>query len=85
MDEATNRALAANALLRLALSSPPPEPQDDECPCCLGDPDLVCDACGQHSCWAGIYMCGDAVTAGVVKRSEYREAQRACKRKEKPL
>ena len=39
------------------------------CPCCLGDPDLVCDACGSHDCWAGNFMCGDADVAGVVKRA----------------
>ena len=29
------------------------------CPDCLGDPDTVCDACGQHSCWEGEFMCHD--------------------------
>lgn len=35
-----------------------------ECPCCLGDPDTVCDACEQHSCWAGYFMCYESATAG---------------------
>jgi hypothetical protein len=34
------------------------------CPCCMGDPATVCDACGEHCCWAGIQMCEDAATAG---------------------
>lgn len=38
------------------------------CPCCLGDPRLVCDACGSHDCWAGNFMCEDAKTAGVTTR-----------------
>lgn len=41
------------------------------CPCCLGDPDTVCDACGCHSCWAGTFMCDRAMTAGVVQRKDY--------------
>lgn len=52
----------------------PPSPvpsEPDECPCCLGDPDLVCDACGDHACWAGRYMCQYSLTAGVVHRDEY--------------
>lgn len=40
-----------------------------ECPCCLGDPDTVCDSCGQHSCWAGLFMCDQAKTAGT--RQDY--------------
>lgn len=35
-----------------------------ECPCCLGDPGTVCDACGEHACWAGLFMCGEAQSAG---------------------
>jgi hypothetical protein len=38
-------------------------PQVD-CPCCLGDPDTVCDACGSHACWAGRFMCDNAQGAG---------------------
>lgn len=44
-----------------------------DCSCCGGDPDLVCDACGQHSCWAGEFMCDNAVRAGVVSRADYVE------------
>lgn len=36
----------------------------EECSCCNGDPDTVCDACGEHSCWAGVMYCEDAKTAG---------------------
>lgn len=38
------------------------------CPDCLGDPDTVCDACGQHSCWEGEYMCHEALAAGTTTR-----------------
>jgi hypothetical protein len=38
-----------------------------ECPCCLGDPNTVCDACEQHSCWAGRFMCDEAQTAGAAE------------------
>lgn len=38
--------------------------QDLACLCCGGDPATVCDACGQHSCWAGILFCENAGTAG---------------------
>ncbi len=24
------------------------------CSCCDGDPNTVCDVCGEHSCWAGV-------------------------------
>lgn len=41
------------------------------CTCCLGDPDLVCDSCGSHSCWAGEFMCDRAVTAGVVHHNQF--------------
>jgi hypothetical protein len=41
------------------------------CPCCLGDPDVVCDACGQHDCWAGRFMCHDAMGAGTTTAAEY--------------
>lgn len=34
------------------------------CPCCDGDPTTVCDACGEHDCWAGNLMCENATTAG---------------------
>jgi len=37
----------------------------DACPCCHGDPRTVCDACGNHSCWAGLFLCEDAYHAGV--------------------
>lgn len=47
----------------------------DECPCCHGDPDLVCDACGTHACWAGRFMCDEATTAGVVQREEYQRKE----------
>ena len=36
------------------------------CECCQGDPDTVCDACGEHACWAGLFMCDEAYTAGTV-------------------
>lgn len=35
-----------------------------DCDCCGGNPRTVCDACGQHACWAGTFMCEDAQTAG---------------------
>jgi hypothetical protein len=41
-----------------------PTDTNEACPCCLGDPNTVCDACEQHSCWAGEFMCEDAYTAG---------------------
>ena len=41
----------------------------DRCPCCLGDRDLVCDACESHDCWAGNFMCEDARSAGVKRRA----------------
>jgi hypothetical protein len=47
-----------------------------ECPCCFGDPDLVCDACGEHSCWAGIFYCDQYKTAGVATRATYEACQR---------
>lgn len=42
-----------------------------KCACCAGDPDTVCDACGQHSCWAGEFMCEDSRSAGTTTRAEY--------------
>ena len=41
-------------------------PPADDCECCGGPPDLVCDACGDHACWAGRFLCDDAETAGTV-------------------
>ncbi len=35
------------------------------CSCCDGDPDAVCEACGKHSCWAGLMYCEDAKAAGI--------------------
>ena len=35
------------------------------CSCCLGDPRLVCDACGEHSCWAGEFMCWESTNADI--------------------
>lgn len=40
----------------------------EPCLCCLGDPDTVCSACGEHACWAGQFMCEDSATAGTVQR-----------------
>jgi hypothetical protein len=40
------------------------------CPDCLGDPDTVCDACGQHSCWEGEFMCHEALSAGTVQKED---------------
>lgn len=49
---------------------------DDTCPCCLGPAGLVCDACGTHDCWAGIWMCIEAYGAGVCTAAEYAERHR---------
>lgn len=40
------------------------------CSCCGGDPATVCDACGQHSCWAGVFMCENSRTAGIRQRTD---------------
>ncbi len=48
---------------------------EDKCPCCHGDYDLVCDACGTHACWAGRFMCDRAVTAGVVRSDDFRRSR----------
>jgi hypothetical protein len=48
-----------------------PDADATMCECCLGEPDLVCDACGQHSCWAGYYMCHESYGAGVVPAAEF--------------
>lgn len=53
-----------------------PDPEVVDCECCLGDPDLVCAACGEHSCWAGYFYCQDYLTANVVPRSEFEAAHR---------
>ena len=51
-----------------------PDPESEPvCECCLGDPDLVCNACGQHACWAGYFMCEDAIGAGICTAAEYVE------------
>jgi hypothetical protein len=34
------------------------------CTRCLGDINTVCDACDQHSCWCGEFMCHEAQFAG---------------------
>lgn len=41
-----------------------------DCDCCGGDPRTVCDACGEHACWAGRFMCEDAQTAGTRQRDD---------------
>lgn len=40
----------------------------DICSCCLGDPDTVCSACGEHSCWAGVMYCQDYKSAGTKQK-----------------
>lgn len=48
----------------------------DYCPCCFGDPELVCDACGEHSCWAGYFMCWESGPAGICTRAEFEAKER---------
>jgi hypothetical protein len=43
-------------------------PEAGPCPCCQGDPNTVCDACGTHQCWAGRFMCENAQSAGTRQR-----------------
>lgn len=50
-----------------------PDPEITVCPCCLGDPDTVCAACGQHDCWAGNLMCHSPYIPGTCTRAEYAE------------
>lgn len=50
--------------------------ETEDCPCCLGPADLVCDACGDHSCWAGIFMCWESGGAGVITAAEYQTRER---------
>lgn len=58
-------AAAARALLAPApADEPAPTPEAEPCPCCLGNPREVCDACGDHDCWAGRLMCDMASGAG---------------------
>jgi hypothetical protein len=47
----------------------------DYCVCCFGDPELVCAACGEHSCWAGYYLCWESGPAGVVTRAEFEKGE----------
>jgi uncharacterized protein (DUF433 family) len=50
------------------LSGAAPQPTEP-CGCCLGDPNTVCAACGEHSCWAGKFLCEDALFAGTTTRA----------------
>jgi hypothetical protein len=52
------------------MSETPRAGGQDICDCCGGDPRIVCDACDQHSCWAGEFMCEDAWTAGTYVRED---------------
>jgi len=42
------------------------------CNCCMGDPELVCDSCGSHDCWAGNLMCDESRSAGITKKEKER-------------
>lgn len=44
---------------------------DPVCGCCNGDPNEVCDRCGEHDCWTGRYMCENAATAGSTTRGRW--------------
>lgn len=48
-----------------------PDPEIVDCVCCLGPPDLVCAACGEHSCWAGYFFCENYLAAGVITKTEF--------------
>lgn len=50
------------------------------CSCCQGDPLTVCDACGEHSCWAGRFMCENAGTVGTRYASADELAEAALRR-----
>lgn len=47
--------------------------RDVVCSCCNGDPNEVCDSCGDHECWAGRFMCENSATAGVTTRGRWEE------------
>jgi hypothetical protein len=66
--DSTAREMAAALRVANWVHRPAQAAEPAECLCCLGDPDLVCDACGSHDCWAGNFMCEDARTAGVKTR-----------------
>ena len=79
--ELARAAAAARVLRRRAgmfLPVEPPAPPKtehppaviDTCGCCMGDPETVCDACGEHACWAGQMTCDESRTAGTTTREE---------------
>lgn len=41
------------------------------CKCCDGDPELVCDHCGEHACWAGRLYCDNYKTANTTTRKRW--------------
>lgn len=51
----------------------------DYCPCCFGDPELVCAACGEHACFVGRHQC-DAAGGVPVTRAEFEARERTGKR-----